>query len=40
MANGTIVRLWAGGGQREETLGVQKETRDVPRKSQAEQTAL
>ena len=32
MANGTIVRLWAGGGQREETLGVQKE--EVDRKTQ------
>lgn len=35
-----IVRLWAGGGQREETPGVQKETRDILGKSQAEQTAL
>lgn len=37
---GIIVRLWAGRGQREEPLGVQKGTRDIPRKSQAEQTAL
>lgn len=35
-----IVRLWAGGGQREETLGVRKEARDIPGKAQAEQTAL
>ena len=28
---GIIVRLWAGRGQREETPGMQKETRDIRR---------
>lgn len=37
---GIIMRLWAGGVQREEPLGVQKGTRDILRKSQAEPTAL
>lgn len=40
LAPSTLVRLWAGGGPEEETLGAQKETGDIPRKSQAEQTAL
>lgn len=40
LAPSTIARLWAGRGHGEETLGAQKETRDIPRKSQAERTAL
>lgn len=37
---GTIERLWAGRGQQEETLGVQWETGDISRKSQAEQSCF
>lgn len=37
---GIVEGLGAGGGPREETLGVPRGDSDTPRKSQAEQTAL